>query len=169
MLIDRHLERYNIPLSEMRPEYWVEGVAQRFFGGDGGGGGGGGGPDSASRRAQPRLATSRGCGREAEVTRRDVERRQKVQADFDAGKIDLIVANDAFGLGIDKSDVRTVHEVFPPRALESLVNQWGRAGRDGGDAECVLYWRPQDFDDHEARERPADPRPNTLCALRYKL
>lgn len=66
MLIDRHLERYNIPLSEMRPEYWVEGVAQRFFGGDGGGGGGGG-PDSASRRAQPRLATSRGCGREAEV------------------------------------------------------------------------------------------------------
>jgi len=44
-----HLERYNIPLSEMRPEYWVEGVAQRFFGGDGGGGGGGG-PDSASRR-----------------------------------------------------------------------------------------------------------------------
>jgi RecQ family ATP-dependent DNA helicase len=63
----------------------------------------------------------------------------------DAAQLDVVVATVAFGMGIDKSDVRSVVNYGPPQSLQDYYQQAGRAGRDGQPALCLLFWGPKDF------------------------
>lgn len=74
---------------------------------------------------------------------RDEDRRQAQEA-FIAGRARVIVATNAFGMGIDKPDVRGVYHVDMPGSIESYYQEGGRAGRDGKPSRCVLLWSYRD-------------------------
>ncbi|WP_367138350.1 ATP-dependent DNA helicase RecQ [Saccharothrix sp. HUAS TT1] len=71
--------------------------------------------------------------------------RERVQDDFMGGRIDVVVATSAFGMGIDKPDVRFVAHASAPGSLDAYYQEIGRAGRDGEPAQAVLFYRPQDL------------------------
>jgi ATP-dependent DNA helicase RecQ len=73
------------------------------------------------------------------------EERKAAQNDFTAGKCDIIVATVAFGMGIDRSNIRFVLHTAMPKSLEHYQQETGRAGRDGLEAECVLFHSGADF------------------------
>jgi len=70
--------------------------------------------------------------------------RHRTQAEFMCGKVAVVVATVAFGMGLDKSDVRRVVHWQVPRSIEDYVQEVGRAGRDGEDAECVVLFDAAD-------------------------
>ncbi len=72
-------------------------------------------------------------------------RRQAVQDEFMAGGLDVIAATTAFGMGIDKSDVRFVLHAQVADSPDSYYQEIGRAGRDGEPALAVLFYRPEDL------------------------
>ena len=74
------------------------------------------------------------------------ETRRRVLADFLRDRVPVVVATSAFGMGIDKPDVRRVIHWGPPRTLEAYYQEAGRAGRDGRRAECRILWKPEDLD-----------------------
>ena len=71
--------------------------------------------------------------------------RHRNQEDFLNERVDVVVATVAFGMGIDRSDVRFVVHATSPQTLEHYQQEAGRAGRDGLEAECVLLHSPADF------------------------
>jgi len=70
----------------------------------------------------------------------DPEERSRVQDAFREGTLDVVVATVAFGMGIDKPDIRFVLHQDLPRSLEAYYQEVGRAGRDGADSDCVLFY-----------------------------
>jgi ATP-dependent DNA helicase RecQ len=74
--------------------------------------------------------------------------RSEAHRRFTDGTADVVVATSAFGMGIDKADIRFVVHAATPDTLESYYQQVGRAGRDGEPARAVLLHRPEDFSLH---------------------
>src|SRR5207302_7976992 len=73
------------------------------------------------------------------------EQRHDAQEAFAGEQCDVIVATVAFGMGIDRSNVRYVLHTAMPKSLEHYQQETGRAGRDGLEAECVLLHSGGDF------------------------
>ena len=75
-----------------------------------------------------------------------IQHRNKAQAMFIRGEIKVMVATSAFGMGIDKKDIRFIFHYNPPLSIEDYYQQIGRAGRDGQSSICQMVFNDKDFD-----------------------
>jgi ATP-dependent DNA helicase RecQ len=91
------------------------------------------------------------------------EDRKSNQDDFVSEKIDTIVATIAFGMGIDKSNVRYVIHTGMPKSLEHYQQETGRAGRDGLEAECCLFYSGADYGVWKNLLRDTDPQAQEIA------
>src|SRR5206468_10353931 len=86
--------------------------------------------------------------------------RSKVQDDFAAGRLRVVCATNAFGMGIDRPDVEAVIHVDIPGSLEAYYQEMGRAGRDGRSAVATLFWNYADVKTREFLiDRPREDIP----------
>jgi ATP-dependent DNA helicase RecQ len=123
-----------------------------------------------SRKATEDLAAQIArSGREAAYYHAGLEpeRRAAVQAEFVASENMVMVATIAFGMGIDKPDVRFVIHAGLPKSIEAYYQETGRAGRDGDPAEAHLFWGVSDF--ARAQQWLAEVEPERLAVEKAKL
>ena len=103
---------------------------------------------AATRRHAEEIAEElkeRGLGAAAYHGGMKAGERTAVQDGFMDGKTTVIAATNAFGMGVDKENVRFVYHLDVPDSVDSYYQEMGRAGRDGEQAEAVLFYRPQDL------------------------
>ncbi|MGJ3255078.1 MAG: helicase-related protein, partial [Alcanivorax sp.] len=93
------------------------------------------------------------------------EPRHQVQEAFMAGETDIVVATIAFGMGIDKADIRAIYHYNLPKSLENYMQEIGRAGRDGQPSHCHLLANPDDLTVLENFTYGDTPDSESLAAL----
>lgn len=91
------------------------------------------------------LLSDKGYDHEVYHGKLDSRKRKQTQRDFLSGKQNLILATNAFGMGIDKPDIRFVIHAEVPSSIESYYQEIGRAGRDGKDSLCMLLYNQEDL------------------------
>jgi DNA topoisomerase-3 len=99
----------------------------------------------------------------------DAEHRKRVQEQFLSGRIEVMVATIAFGMGIDKADVRTVIHTALPGSLEAYYQEIGRAGRDGAASRTILMHSYADRRTHDFFFERDYPDVKVLDAIFHKL
>ena len=102
------------------------------------------GTRGATEKLAGALSRALECGVVAYHAGMRPEQRGNAQEQFMTGRADVIVATNAFGMGIDKADVRTVCHAAVPSSLEACYQEAGRAGRDGRPARCLLFAESRD-------------------------
>lgn len=119
--------------------------------------------------------TARGLKAEAYHAGLDPRHRAKVQDDFLQERLNIVVATVAFGMGIDRGDVRTVIHASMPKSVEAYQQETGRAGRDGLPSDCVLLYAASDvvrwgqLMERSASESEVDVPPEVIQAQRDLL
>lgn len=95
--------------------------------------------------------------------------KEKAQVDYLKGDVNIVVATIAFGMGIDKPNVRWVIHADPPNSFDELVQQWGRASRDGEHADAYLIYIPQTLNSALWLVSKTTPNPERLRIKVEKL